>query len=126
MKNLDSLLSLNLKYCTPKCDISELSSVLVERLILLQKYIGFQLTITSAYRSQSYERSKGRKGTSSHCRGLAVDVSAKDSYTRYNVVVGAALAGIPRIGVGETFVHLDIDETKPHPIIFTYYSPQET
>lgn len=126
MSKLDDLFSLNLKYCTPKCDVSELSPVLVEQLILLQKYVGFQLTITSAYRSQAYERSKGRKGTSSHCRRLAVDVSARDSHTRYKIVVGASLAGIPRIGIGETFVHLDIDETKPHPIIFTYYSPQET
>lgn len=126
MKSLDSLSSLNLKNCVPKCDVSDLNPVFVERLILLQKYIGFQLTITSAYRSRDYERSKGRKGTSSHCRRIAVDVSAKDSHTRFKVVVGAALANIPRIGVGETFVHLDIDETKPHPIIFTYYHPQET
>lgn len=126
MSKVDDLLSLNLKFCTPKCDVSDLNPAFVDQLILLQKYVGFQLTITSAYRSQDYERSKGRKGTSSHCRHIAVDVSARDSHTRFKVVVGAALANICRIGIGDTFVHLDIDETKPHPIIFTYYHPQET
>lgn len=87
---------------------------------------GFQFTITSAFRSQSYERSKGRKGTSSHCKGLAVDISTRDSHTRFKVVTACILAGIPRIGIGKTFVHVDIDETKAHPIIFHYYDPQNT
>lgn len=125
MKDL-SLSCLNLKGCTPSCEVKDLSNSLVERLIMAQNMAGFQFTITSAFRSQDYERSKGRKGTSSHCRGLAVDVSAVDSHTRYQVVIAAAMAGISRIGIGEKFVHFDIDETKAHPIIFHYYSPQQT
>lgn len=123
---LDKLFRLDFTHCNPSSKSGELHEVLVERLIMAQRYAGFQFTITSAYRSQAYERSKGRKGTSSHCRGLAVDVSARDSHTRYKIVLAAAFANIPRIGIGETFIHLDIDETKAHPIIFHYYQPQET
>lgn len=125
MKEL-SLSCLNLKECRPLCEVKDLSPVLVERLIMAQNASGFQFTITSAFRSQEYERYKGRKGSSSHCRGLAVDISTVDSHTRYKVVIAAAMAGISRIGIGERFVHLDIDETKAHPIIFHYYSPQNT
>lgn len=123
---LDPLFSLNLKYCTPSSSVEDLNSKLVDTLILAQKMAGFQFTITSAFRSQVYERSKGRKGTSSHCKGLAVDISTRDSHTRFKVIAACILAGIPRIGVGKTFVHVDIDETKAHPIIFHYYDPQNT
>lgn len=125
-ERLLSLESLSFKYCSPASCAEELDSNLVDMLILAQKYAGFQFTITSAFRSQVYERSKGRKGSSSHCKGLAVDISTRDSHTRFKVLVAAVLAGIPRVGVGKTFLHLDIDETKAHPIIFHYYDPQET
>lgn len=123
---LERLSGLDVSTAIPKCELSDLNPKFVETLILAQRMCGIPFTITSAYRSQAYERSKGRKGTSSHCRGLAVDVSTIDSHTRFKVLVGAVLAGIPRIGVGERFLHLDIDETKAHPIIFHYYSPQNT
>lgn len=123
---LQKLSELNFKYCNPACSVDELNSKLVDRIILAQRMCGEQFTITSAYRSQGYERSKGRKGSSSHCKGLAVDVSAVNSHLRFKIVAGCILAGFPRLGIGKTFIHIDIDETKPHPIIFHYYEPQET
>lgn len=123
---LERLSRLDVSTAVPKCDLSDLNPRFVETLILAQRMCGIPFTITSAYRSQAYERTKGRKGSSSHCKGLAVDVSTIDSHTRFKVLVGAVLAGVPRIGVGKRFLHLDIDETKSHPIIFHYYDPQNT
>lgn len=123
---LQKLSELNFKYCNPASSVDELNPKLVDRIILAQRMCGEQFTITSAYRSQGHERSKGRKGSSSHCKGLAVDVSAVNSHLRFKIVAGCILAGFPRLGIGKTFIHLDIDETKPHPIIFHYYEPQET
>lgn len=125
-EELQKLSELNLKNCVPACSIEDLNSKLVDRIILAQKMCGEQFTITSGYRSQAYERSKGRKGTSSHCKGLAVDVSAINSHLRYKIVAGCLLAGFPRLGIGKTFIHIDVDETKAHPIVFHYYDPQET
>lgn len=132
-ERLYELESLNFKYCTPKCDVSMLNPKLVDMIIMAQKMSGHPFTITSAFRSREWELSKGRKGTSSHCRysdgkpcSLAVDVRTVDSYTRFKVVIAAAMAGFERIGVGKNFVHLDIDNNKVHPIIFHYYDPQET
>ena len=124
--DLKKLSEVNLKSAVPSCGLESLSSKLVDMLILAQKMAGFQFTVTSAYRSQAYERSKGRRGTSSHCRGLAVDVSAIDSHTRFKIIAAALWSGFPRIGVGKRFLHLDIDESKAHPIIFHYYDPQNT
>lgn len=124
--DVSKLLELDFRACSPASKASDLANCVVDALIMAQKYAGFQFTITSAYRSQAYERSKGRKGTSSHCKGLAVDISTRDSHTRYKVLLALAFAGFPRIGVGKTFIHADMDETKAHPIIFHYYDPQNT
>lgn len=123
---LQKLSELNLKYCNPPCSASDLNSSLVDRLLLAQRMCGEQFIITSGFRSQSYERSKGRKGSSSHCKGLAVDLSAINSHLRFKIVAGLLYAGFPRLGIGKTFIHADLDETKAHPIIFHYYDPQET
>lgn len=125
---LQRLSELNLKYCNPPCEVSDLHPELVDRIILAQKMCGEQFIVTSGYRSQVYERSKGRKGSSSHAKipGLAVDISAVNSHLRFKVVAALLYAGFPRLGIGKTFIHADIDETKPHPIIFHYYDPQET
>lgn len=120
-EDLSALSTLNLSGCVPSCKLEDLNPSFVEKLLFAQRYAGFQFTITSAYRSQGYEREKGRKGDSSHCKGLAVDISTCDSHTRYKVVLACAMAGIPRIGIGKNFVHVDVDETKAHPIIFHYY-----
>lgn len=123
---LQKLNELNLAHCVPACSVDDLNPKLVERLILAQRMCGEQFIITSGFRSQAYERSKGRKGTSSHCKGLAVDLSAINSHLRFIIVAALLYAGFPRLGVGKTFLHADIDETKPYPIIFHYYDPQET
>lgn len=123
---LAKLSELDLRNCTPKCEVSELKECVRDGVIMAQRMAGFQFTITSAFRSQEWERNHGRKGTSSHCRGLAVDISTRDSHTRFKVVASLLYAGWPRIGIGKTFVHADMDETKAHPIIFHYYDPQNT
>ena len=125
-EDLQKLLELNFKYCSPACSADALKECVKDTLIMAQKMAGFQFTISSAYRSQAYERSKGRKGTSSHCKGFAVDISTIDSHTRFKVVAALLYAGFPRLGIGKTFVHADMDETKAHPIIFHYYEPQNT
>lgn len=123
---LQKLQELNLSHCSPACEVSDLNGVLVDFITMAQKMCGEQFVITSGYRSKPYELSKGRKGTSSHCKGLAVDISTPNSVVRFKVVTALLLSGVPRLGIGRTFVHADIDETKPHPIIFHYYDPQET
>lgn len=125
-ERLLSLQSLSFKHCVPACKTEDLNPKFVESLIFAQKMAGEQFVITSGLRPLDWELSHGRKGASSHVKGLAADVSTRDSLTRYKVVIAAALAGIPRIGIGKTFVHLDCDASKPHPIIFHYYDPQET
>lgn len=114
-------LSVSLGTAVPKCSVSDMDENFLDKLLFAQKMCALKFRINSAYRSKAYEKEKGRSGRSSHCKGLAVDISTPDSGLRYIVVTALLAAGFNRIGIGKNFVHVDDDLSKPHPIIFHYY-----
>lgn len=129
MSKVDKLDVLDMSKCVPACKVEHLDSRLVARLLHVQRLIGFPLIPTSGFRTLEWEKAKGRSGKSSHCHrdkdgnaaSLAIDVAVKDSFERFKILFACLYCDIPRIGVGKTFLHLDIDSSKPHPIIFHYY-----
>jgi len=78
--------------------------------------------ITSGYRSQEYNDAlKNSSKNSSHIKGRAVDIAAPDSKTKYSIIEAALHFGIQRIGIGSTFIHIDIDDKdKPAEVCWTY------
>lgn len=98
----------------PSCQISDMNEELLERLDTARAYLGAPIYINSAYRSVEYELSHGREGTSSHCLGLAVDIRCNTSEYRLQLIKSLFRAGFRRIGVASSFVHVDIDKSKPH------------
>ena len=50
-----------------------------------------------------------------------MDIRANSSATRYKIVAAALVAGIRRIGIGKTFVHIDNDDSLPQGVIWHYY-----
>lgn len=102
------------------CSSQQMSLDLLSKLDKFREIYGSPITISSAYRSVAHEKSKGRTGSSSHCKGLAVDVYCIGDQTRYEMLKSALLAGFCRIGVGSTFLHLDIDPDKTQDCIWTY------
>ena len=86
---------------------------------------GVPFKITSGFRTKEYNEILAKKGykaspNSSHLRGLAVDIAATDSVTRFKIVSAALQAGINRIGIANTFIHLDCDTSKTNSVIWTY------
>ena len=98
--------------CVPPCSSSDMSEELISRLEYARALCGFPFKITSAYRSIDYEQEKGRTGSSSHCKGLAVDISCYSDDRRYILVQNLLRAGFSRIGIAPTFIHADIDIEK--------------
>ena len=78
--------------------------------------------ITSGYRSQEHnDKLKNSSKNSSHIKGLAVDVSATDSGSKFKIIEAALFLGIQRIGVGSNFIHIDIDDKdKPAKVCWIY------
>ena len=68
--------------------------------------------ITSGYRSKETNKRVGGVSTSSHLKGLAADISCKDSTTRQKIVSALIQAGFTRIGIADTFIHCDTDKDK--------------
>lgn len=102
------------------CSLSDMNEdfmILIEK---IRKICDFSFIITSAYRTKEYELKKGRNGTSSHCKGIAIDIKANKDSEKYLIVQTALSCGINRIGIGSNFVHLDVDKDKTQNVIWTY------
>jgi hypothetical protein len=52
--------------------------------------------------------------------GLAADLSCTNSTDRYNLIFLLQETGFQRIGVGSTFIHVDIDFDKSQSVMWTY------
>jgi uncharacterized protein YcbK (DUF882 family) len=81
---------------------------------------GKPIKINSGYRTLSYNRDVGGKPDSAHLRGIAADIHCVDSLNRYNLIQLAMIEGIKRIGIGKTFLHLDIDKDLPQTVCWLY------
>ena len=84
-----------------------------------REFAGIPFIINSAYRSPSHPESI-KNPTSSHIKGLAVDIKAKDSITRFKVLDALIAVGFNRIGIAGTFIHVDLDLDKVQNVIWTY------
>ena len=82
--------------------------------------------INSGFRTQEYQDDltrrgyKTAKGRSPHQDGVAADISVKDSRSRWVVINALMLAGFTRIGIADTFIHVDLDLDKQQNVIWTY------
>jgi|TARA_B110001452_G_C14907639_1_gene317228 zinc D-Ala-D-Ala carboxypeptidase len=84
-----------------------------------REFAGIPFIINSAYRSPSHPESI-KNPTSSHIKGLAVDISAKDSRQRFLILDALIAVGFSRIGIAGTFIHVDLDLDKSQNVIWTY------
>lgn len=85
-----------------------------------RKLAGIPFIINSAYRSKEHNKQIGGTPNSSHLKGLAVDISVKDSRTRYIILKSLIKVGFNRIGIASNFIHVDDDISKSKNVIWTY------
>ncbi len=81
---------------------------------------GIPFKITSAYRTKEHNAKIGGVANSSHIKGLAVDISINSSRQRFIVLNALISVGFNRIGIAETFIHVDNDKDKSNNVIWTY------
>ena len=102
-----------------------MSSEFLEMLDEAREIAGIPFKINSGYRTKEYNQSlldRGYKAskTSPHMKGLAADISVTDSRSRWMVINSLLLVGFQRIGIADTFIHVDLDTEKSHSVIWTY------
>ena len=81
--------------------------------------------ITSGYRTKEYNEgllARGYKASanSSHLKGFAADIACTNSSNRYKILKALMKVGFNRIGIADTFIHVDNDPGKPENVIWTY------
>lgn len=107
---------------TCKCGCGE-TVISDELLSMLDKARGFAkkpFKINSGYRCPNHPESK-KNPTSSHIKGLAVDIECPDSNTRAIMMDALVYAEFERFGLHKSFIHVDIDVVdKVSPVIWLY------
>ena len=81
---------------------------------------GIPWVINSAYRCEKHNAEVGGVPGSAHTKGLAVDIAAQGSRQRFMIAQSLLARGLTRIGVAETFVHVDKDTAKDQRVLWLY------
>jgi len=81
---------------------------------------GVPFRITSGYRRPSHNRIVGGVEDSSHVKGCAADIYTPDSRHRWLILDALIKVGFNRIGIANSFIHVDNDPEKTENVIWTY------
>mgnify|MGYP005989571497 FL=1 len=93
---------------------------LLEMIDEVREIYGKPIRINSGYRTEAHNRKVGGVDSSSHIKGLAIDVSCTKSDDRFKMLTALIEVGFNRIGVAGSFIHVDIDKDKSQNVIWTY------
>jgi hypothetical protein len=109
-----------LKYFSPEKDpnMVGLSNDLMRLLDLARQMADIPFVITSGKRTPEKNAEVGGVNDSSHIKGLACDIRARNSTEVFHIIKGASCVGFKRIGIGKGHIHLDIDPEKPQNVLF--------
>lgn len=108
------------KYFKPS-EVVGLKPELVSLLDKMRGECGFPFIINSGFRTiEENNKLKDAVQDSAHTIGLAVDLKCLTSDKRFKIIESAIKNGIVRVGIGSTFVHVDIDGSKPQMMAWLY------
>ena len=96
----------------------QMDEKLLSMLDTLRERVGIPLVLSSAFRCEAHNLAVGGVKNSTHTKGKAVDIKCLDSHTRFKLLKAAFEIGFRRIEPRETWVHLDVDESKPQDVVF--------
>ena len=102
-------------------EIVGLEPSLVEMLDTARGLAGLPFIISSGKRTKAQNEKAGGVEDSAHLQGYAVDLVFKTSDARWKMINSLFKAGFTRIGIGENFIHVDNDPSKPKQLIWHYY-----
>ena len=105
----------------PTCDApKQPNALLIERLEKMREIYKLPLIINSGYRCARHNSLSGGVKDSPHLTGLAADLLCNSSTERFHMIAAALGAGFKRIGIGKTFLHVDVDTSKAFEVCWLY------
>ena len=109
------------RYCDPPCSFGYMDLNFMKLLDNARHISNSPFVPTSAFRSVEHEIEQGRSGTSSHTKGIAIDLAVKNSKQRFDILNALLSTGFTRIGIAKNFIHVDLDKAKSQTVIWDYY-----
>jgi len=101
-------------------NLDKMDKTFLLRLDEARERAGIPFIINSAYRTPEHNAKIGGKPNSSHLKGLAVDISVTNSRQRFVILESLIKVGFNRIGIADTFIHVDLDKEKSEKVVWTY------
>jgi uncharacterized protein YcbK (DUF882 family) len=106
--------------CKCGCGLNNMDPGFLVRLDYARRLAGVTFHINSGCRCKTHNKNVGGSDTSSHLKGLAVDIQALTSQGRYRVLASLLSVGFKRIGIHSKFIHVDRDPDKALEVIWVY------
>ncbi len=108
--------------CPCGCGINNPSKELVYRLNSARVKAGVPFHLNSACRCEKHNAEVGGLPNSAHLTsetkvGYASDIAYHSSEMLFEIVDGLITSGFKRILIYKTFVHADVDPSKPYPVL---------
>lgn len=99
---------------------SNMNIEFIQMLDKIRHNCGFSFQVNSGYRTREHNYKVAKVEQSAHTLGLAADIGCDDSSRRFKIIKVAIQHEMRRIGIGKTFVHLDMDLSKPQEVVWLY------
>ena len=106
--------------CPCGCGMTITDPELWERLDMARRLADIPFTINSGARCVWHNTRIKGSPSSSHLKGLAVDIGCTTSQQRKKIVFALLSSGFKRIGIAPLFIHADVDSEKAQDIIYLY------
>lgn len=116
--------------CKCGCGLMNIDPELLRLLDLLREELDRPLSISSGSRCPAHNLQEGGKKNSAHLKGLAADLKVKGSIQRFELLEKIFILNeiarrkgmkvVSRIGIAKTFIHVDIDDSKPQEVVWLY------
>lgn len=104
----------------PCCGIRIMMYSFIMKLQKAREIADTPFRITSGLRCRKRNKAVGGTENSSHLTGHAADIQAATSGHRYVIVLALLEAGLERIGVAKTFIHVDNSPEKTQGVMWLY------
>ena len=98
----------------------EMKTNFLKKLQEARTLAGIPFSINSGYRTKRHNKKVGGTPNSSHLKGLACDIACNSSTERALIMSSLIKVGFKRIGIGSTFIHVDLDLDKPQNVFWLY------
>ena len=90
----------------PCCGQNEMNKSFLNRLDVARSQAGTAFIVNSGYRCEAHNKTVGSTSTN-HTLGLAADIRCTSDRLRMLIVKALLDAGFNRIGIYQTFIHVD-------------------